>query len=226
MKKLINILILVATLGAFTGCGDSTFTAADGRSYMNSSFNDPVTPYEESANPEDREYTTNHCQDINVTERVFYGNLKSMIDPIALELLLEAEGVCTRAGNGFQTYPGFIQYEVHGGTNRCSWWARHGIEVYINFVKGYKKAAVVTIEATGDGWPQGGGQGFPTARLQFTNAIIDCSKEDLTLKVNTNKGTLRVTAPKETGNKYSPGFRASVSYEGRVISKGAFRATE
>ena len=225
MKKVTNILLLIA-LGALVGCGESTYTAADGMSGNNSSFNydNPITRYENRDDVE-RRYTENHCQDINVRERVFYGDLKSMRDPGALQLLLRDEGVCTTARSGGQSYPGFWQYEVNGGTNQCSWWARHGIRVYVNFIEDYDRAAVVTIDATGDGWPRGGGQGFPTTRLQYRNALIDCNEEDLTINVNTGRGILRITAPKETGNKYSSSFRGTVSYNGREISSGLFYVT-
>jgi hypothetical protein len=226
MKKLINILILVAALGALTACGDSTFEANNGDGTVNNfGFDDPITPYEEPTDPADRNYTENHCQDINVRERVFHGDLRSISNRRPLESLLQAEGVCTSASNGFQTYPGFLQYEVNGGTNQCSWWSRHGLKVYVNFVQGYRQAAVVTIDATGDGWPRGGGQGFPTARMQFRNALIDCNQDDLTINVNTGRGILQIRAPKETGNKYSSAFRGTVSFNGAEISRGLFYVT-
>ena len=227
MKKLIKILILVAALGAITGCGDSTFEANNGAGDNVNGFgyDDPITPFEERVDRGDRDYTENHCQDINVRERVFHGDLKSIFNRGPLEALLEAEGICTRASNGGQSYPGFWQYEVNGGTNRCSWWSQHGIKVYINFVEGYRQAAVVTIDVTGDGWPRGGGQGFPTGRMQFRNALIDCNQDDLTINVNTGRGILQITAPKDTGNKYSSSFRGTVSFNGSMISRGLFYVT-
>ena len=223
MKKFISILILVVALGtALTGCGSSTFTRSDERNARY--YDDPITAYEESRDA-DYPYQKNHCRNINVQERVFYGDLKSILNRGSLEALVEAKGLCTRAGNGFQTYPGFAQYEVNGGTNRCSWWSQHGIKVYVNFIKGYRQAAVVTIDVTGGGWPRGGGQGFPTSRMQFRNALIDCNREDLTINIDTGRGLLQITAPKETGNKYSSNFRGSLSFNGSVISRGLFYIT-
>lgn len=234
MKKLMNTILIIIALGAFAGCGESTFTGANGSAAGSPDYRDPVTPYVDRTSPS-RTATENHCQDINVGERVFLGDLKSTFDQRPFKQILEDYGVCTNAGNGFQRYTGFGQYEVNGGTNQCSWWSRHGMKVYVNFVRGYRQAAVVTIDATGDGWPVSGQTGFPTARMQFRNGMIDCNQKDLTINVEVKKnvngrlqtvGLLKITAPKETGNKYSSTFRGTVSYNGTMISKGLFYVTQ
>jgi len=235
MKNLFKTLLFVSILGALAGCGESTFVAEEGLEVDRFNYEDPITPYVEPSN-EEIVYTENHCQDINVSERVFYGDLKSTFDQRPLLELLEDYGQCTNAGNGGQSYTGFWQYEVNAGTNQCSWWSRHGMNVYVNFVRGYKQAAVVTIATTGDGWPQNGqDQGFPTAWMQFRNGIIDCNDDNLTINVEVQKpvngqlrtvGVLQITAPKENGNKYSSHFRGTVSYNGRMISKGLFFVTQ
>ncbi len=222
MKKLILTVILAAS---FTGCGDSIYTSVQAPEQFNSN-GDPITPFVEPNSQDNLVYTEDHCADINVGERVFYGDLKSMRDINGLASMLEDNGICTTQENGFQNYNGLFQYEVNEGTNRCSFWNRHGMQVYVNFVKGYSNSAVVTIDATGDGWPQGGGQGFPTARMQYRNAKIDCSKKDMTITVNQDGNVLQITAPKESGNKYSSYFRGSVSYNGSLLSSGLFYITQ
>lgn len=220
--KLTIVLVLFAL--SLSGCGGSTYTSGQDQG-LNLNINDPVTPFDDGGTPLDDSFQSDHCRDINVGERVFYADLKGVSDREAYSRLLVSKGICTTNGNGFQQYGSYYQYEVNGGTRQCSWWNRHGMKVYINFVRNYPRAAVITIDATGDGWPTNGGQGFPTARMQFTNAVIDCNDENLTLYAQTSAGYLKIQAPKDSGNKYSGHFRGSVYFNDVLISRGLFNVT-
>lgn len=224
MKNTINFkqtIILALFVLAFSGCGGSEYTSGQDQG-LERSFNDPVTPFDDGGTPLDESFQSNHCKDINVRERVFHGDLKGVFDRRAYEALLESKGICTTRPAGYQNYGNYRRYEDYGGTRQCSWWSKHGMKVYINFVKGYPRSAVITIDATGDGWPLNGDQGFPTARMQFSNAVIDCRDKNLTLYAQTGRGYLKIQTPKDSGNKYQGHFRGSVSFNETLISKGLF----
>lgn len=227
MKNLSLYIILTWTIVLLAGCPDSgsKYSSANKKEITTVPPADIVTKYE---NPDNNQvvYNSQHCSSLNSNANYFYSFMKNVYDKSTYSQLLEHMGGCTTFNGWIKTVNGnnvFYQYQQNSGTTNCSWWSQQPMGIWLGFFQGYPQSVSIAIDATGNGWASGGGQGFPVRRFEL-NGTIDCSKEDLTIWAQTPYGTwLNIVVPKEYGNKNALDMRATIYFNGKQIGKTFLR---
>ncbi len=213
MKHFIPLLLISLSMFV-TACNNSSYSSGKDVTTLPTTP-DNVQPFSPPTDPQDPNYVSNHCTDIVGQEHMFYGYMKNVKNKNSYKDLIESQTDC-KSYNGWIEYTNgnatYYQYERYDGTANCSWWNQKPMGITVDFFKGYANTATIAIDATGDGWAYSG-QGFPVRRMVL-GGHIDCSKEDLTIYSQTQRGWLTITVQKEYGNKHAPSMRANINFNG------------
>lgn len=206
MKNTFKTLLVLTSFFALLGCGGSKFS--EGQDPVTTTRpSDPVQSFVEPTT-DNRNVITQHCSDISTQQTQFYSFVKSVNNKDQYAQLLNSQGLC-------QFTNGRLREED------CNFWTRT-MGVTLAFFQGFPQTATIAIDATGDGFPQNGGQGFPVRQAQI-GGQIDCSQQDLTINAATANGWLQIVADRNFGNKITTDIRARIYFNSQLLGTAFLR---